>query len=88
MRFSIACMLVALTPIAASAAPPSKSPKLEARTIVGPKACLRKFQYAASGQAKFFGHPSQFPPADLHHAVDRRVDNCPVPAIVRKNVGP
>lgn len=87
MRLTIACMLVALLPLGPSAAAPPKPSAPQLGTQVLRQTCARAPQLANSGQAQIFRHPRQFPPSDLHHAVDRRVDNCPVPAIVRRNVG-
>lgn len=86
MRLSVACLLVALpfTPITA-AAPPSGAQ--QGRQVAN-KACVQhQPRLAQSGQVRVVKHPGEFPPADLHHAVVRRLDNCPIPAIVRRNVG-
>lgn len=89
MRLTIACVLVALLPLAPSAAtPPRPSVEVRPATRIAPKECVRHGpRVASSGQVRIFRHPSEFPPSDLHHAIHRRVDNCPVPAIVRRNVG-
>lgn len=88
MRLSVACMLVALLPLGPSvAASPRSASHPTLGTQVVRKTCARVPQLARSGQIKIFRHPGQFPPADLHHAVDRRVDNCHIAAIVRRNVG-
>lgn len=89
MRLTIACVLVVLLPIGPSnAAPPRPSVEVQPATRIVPKPCVQHGpRLANSGQVRVFRHPSEFPPSDLHHAIDRRVDNCPVPAIVRRNVG-
>lgn len=86
MRTTTACILAILLPLGpAAAAPPVRS------TVDAPdirKTCaLRTPRLATSGQVRVFRHPGEFQPSDLHHAVYRSVDNCPVPAIVRRNVG-
>lgn len=89
MRFAIACVFVALLPLGPSAAaPPRPTAAVQPATPIVPKACVQHGpRLANSGRVQIFRHPSEFPPSDLHHAIDRRVDNCPVPAIVRRNVG-
>lgn len=83
MRF--ACIIALLLPLAAAplaAAPPAFKAKAAA------KACASdRTRFAASGEVRVFRSPREFQPSDLHHAVERRHDNCPVPAIVRRNVG-
>lgn len=86
MRLSVVCILTVLLPLGASAAaPPAREPA--PGTQVVRKTCARVPQLANSGHARLFRKPGEFQPTDLHHAVDRRVDNCPAPAIVRRNVG-
>lgn len=87
MRFTGLAVLAVLLPVGASvAAPPASKPVLGTQIVR--KSCdTRGPRLATSGEVRVFRDPRAFQPADLHHAVDRRVDNCPVPAIVRRNVG-
>ncbi len=86
MRLAITCVFAALLPVTASAAPQrAREPVLGTQVVR--KTCARPQHFAKTGQVGVYRHPRDHAPVDLHHAVDRRVDNCPVPAIVRRNVG-
>lgn len=87
MRVTTACIIALLLPLGPSAAaPPPGGPAV--KTQIVPKTCEDRGPHlATSGQVRLFRNPREFQPADLHHAVVRRDDNCVVPAIVRRNVG-
>ncbi len=87
MRFKVVGVLASFLPFGASAAaPPPSKPALGTQVV--PKTCdTREPRLAKSREVRVFRDPRDFQPVDLHYAVDRRVDNCPVPAIVRRNVG-
>lgn len=87
MRVTTACILAILLPAALTGASPRRQDvALSTHKIVG-KCQAKRPRLADADQVRVFRNPREFPPADLHHAIDRRVDNCPVPAIVRRNVG-
>lgn len=52
-----------------------------------PEHCRPKTIEVAGAERPAVRPTIRMPPADLHLAVDRRVDGCPVPVIVRYGVG-
>ncbi|GGE72359.1 hypothetical protein [Sphingomonas prati] len=78
-------LLLTLAPIAATAAPPIlPTPSFGAEPRHCPATDVRKASDSQSGKAQKLG---ELPPANHYLAVDRRIDRCRAPVIVRTNIG-
>jgi hypothetical protein len=85
----IAATALALLPLAAASATPTRT---AAQTNAAhPAKCDR---FARGFQASVLRHPTpraqrldQLPPGDLHLTVERQVNGCHQPVIVRENIG-
>jgi hypothetical protein len=84
----IAAVILALTPAAAAATP---TPQASATGASAPAKCDRFGRMDQATVLRQAGPRAQrldqLPPGDLHLTVERQVDGCHQPAIVRQNFG-
>ncbi|HZF42967.1 MAG TPA: hypothetical protein VEZ48_06120 [Sphingomonadaceae bacterium] len=86
MRISM-FLLVAATPMAVVLAAPAQSISRTSVAAIPGKTCKPLSpQWARGADGAFLRDPSQPVQFDLHQAVARSVDGCPVPAILRRDV--
>ena len=98
MRKMMAATL-AFLPVAASAAQPASQPRVQVQRVPQAEvpaapACERFGRVEqAQGRAVLQAPPAaarrldQLPAGDVHLTVDRRMDGCHIPVIIRQNVG-
>lgn len=80
MRISLTILAAAGSLSVSHAAPVSTPSRQPAAT--GNQACPPLTRHARGSGGAIVRKLTEAPPADLHHAVDRRVGRCPVPALV------
>jgi len=85
----IAALTLAFLPSAAVATPPRAAP--QATGASAPAKCDRFGRMEQASVLRQAGPRTQrldqLPPGDLHLSVDRRIDGCHQPTIVRQNIG-
>jgi hypothetical protein len=85
----VAATILALLPLAAAATPTQPAP--EATAAATPAKCDRFGRMEQASVLRQSGPRAQrldqLPPGDLHLTVERQIDGCHQPAIVRQNFG-
>ena len=86
----IPAMILALLPLAAAAAPTPDNAQAGSGATA-PAKCNRFGRMEQASVLRDAGPRTQrldqLPPGDLHLAVDRQIDGCHQPTIVRQNIG-
>ena len=90
MRLIVATSL-ALLPLTAASATPTPPSAHAASAAAAPAKCNR---FGRMEQASALNHPGprpqrldQLPPGDLHLTVERQINGCHQPVVVRQNIG-
>lgn len=86
----VAAATVILLPLSASAAAPQPAVPLRPQVVTSPSAlqCAQLgARHATGSEAPLANRLADLPPGSLHLAVQREVDGCVEPVIVRQNVG-
>lgn len=81
-------LTAAVLPSGAAAGPAPQSPAPQPIQDADKQSCDRGIVYVQEPQGPLKATPlTELPPANLYLTVLREVDNCPVPVVVRYNIG-